>query len=767
MGRRGGRPNWKNKRGKSGGERQQRKRDDGRVDIVRQNDDFEKYYKAQDILCEEEWSEFMKTFVTTLPTSFRITGTRSMAEEIRDLIETEYIPYVKGAEVDGEKVTPPAPIPWYPNNFGWQFEIPRIALKKSPALNKFHKFLVTEAEVGNISRQEAVSMIPPLMLDVKPHHAVLDMCAAPGSKTAQLLEAIHAEEKPDEIPAGFVIANDADYKRACLLVHQTNRLRSPCIVVTNHSGERFPNIEYNDSEGHKKAIQFDRILCDVPCSGDGTMRKNPQIWKKWNVRDGINLHNIQTKILARSMYLLKEGGRLVYSTCSLNPMENEAVVADALNTFGDAIKLVDVSDQLPLLKRSPGLTSWKVMTRDGCLYQTHEEMVNEKDPEDSRKYIKSLFAPKNVSELGLDKCLRIYPHQQDTGGFFVAVFEKTKPISKLERRDAKFSNEAKSIIPAKRAASPGEGSEKSAETKDESTIAETDSKDDDGDNKKKLPKEYRPDQPREDPPLKENPFIFMEQDHESLQAIRKHFNISDKMQYNGFMIRDDKTFRTIYLVSNAVRFLLTQGGPKLRTVNTGIRMFDKNGLKEGYCPFRLTAEGMTVVYPFTASEDIIHLTYEDLKTILLDKNPLMINLSPEVQNQVERLTNMGSIIASFDPKTEKAIADKKLIEEKLGHHIPNLFTQIILPVWRGSASLSVHLNKNELRSMVLRVLGEKADTGKEEKTSGNSTPAPKTDTEKEDKASEDSTSVPKSETPAVEDETPKDEAAVFQVNDEQ
>jgi len=125
---------------------------------------------------------------------------------------------------------------------------------------------------GNISRQEAVSMIPPLLLDVKPHHWVLDMCAAPGSKTAQLIEAIHANDAQEiRIPcrlkfcqenqqflnitfvgwilmfsAGIVIANDSDSKRSYMLVHQTNRLRSPCLLVTNHDAQHFPNIHLKE-----------------------------------------------------------------------------------------------------------------------------------------------------------------------------------------------------------------------------------------------------------------------------------------------------------------------------------------------------------------------------------------------------------------------------------------------------------------------------------------------------------------------------------------
>jgi len=84
-------------------------------------------------------------------------------------------------------------------------------------------------------------MIPPLLLDVQPHHKVLDMCAAPGSKTAQLVELLHKDEK-EPIPAGICIANDKDNKRCYMLVHQIQRLNSPSSLIVNHDAAHFPEI---------------------------------------------------------------------------------------------------------------------------------------------------------------------------------------------------------------------------------------------------------------------------------------------------------------------------------------------------------------------------------------------------------------------------------------------------------------------------------------------------------------------------------------------
>ena len=79
----------------------------------------------------------------------------------------------------------------YPGGLGWQFNVAKKVLRRSPEFKRFHSFLVYETEVGNITRQEAVSMLPPLFLDVQPHHKVMDMCAAPGSKVTHSYYLLH------------------------------------------------------------------------------------------------------------------------------------------------------------------------------------------------------------------------------------------------------------------------------------------------------------------------------------------------------------------------------------------------------------------------------------------------------------------------------------------------------------------------------------------------------------------------------------------------
>ncbi|KAG6923372.1 NOP2/Sun RNA methyltransferase family member 2 [Chelydra serpentina] len=300
----------------------------GYPEIVKENALFERYYRELRIVPEGEWEPFMAALREPLPATLRITGYKSHAKEILHCLKNKYFKELQDLVVDGQKIEMPQPLKWYPEELAWHTNLSRKILRKSPQLEKFHQFLVSETECGNVSRQEAVSMIPPLLLNVNPHHKILDMCAAPGSKTAQLIEMLHADMNVP-FPEGFVIANDIDNKRCYLLVHQAKRLNSPCIMVVNHDASSIPTLQI-DNSGRKEVLFYDRILCDVPCSGDGTMRKNIDVWKKWTTQNSLQLHGLQLRIATRGVEQLAEGGRMVYSTCSLNPVENEAVIASLL-----------------------------------------------------------------------------------------------------------------------------------------------------------------------------------------------------------------------------------------------------------------------------------------------------------------------------------------------------------------------------------------------------------------------------------------------------
>lgn len=286
------------------------------------NAGFEKYYKGQGILPDSaEGEEFLATLKKDLPTSFRITAGRHFTRQTMRALKDEYFPALRKAEFDGEPIPEPEELPWYPNELGWQIDVKKSILRKQEAFKKFQGWLVHETTSGVISRQEAVSMVPPLFLNVQSHHLVLDLCAAPGSKTAQLLEGLHApllaqDGQPapgglashETIPVGMVIANDSDAKRSNLLKHQAARFASPNLLITNTDARFYPNltVPYLDDQADEKGrslaqvqhreIRYDRILADVPCSGDGTLRKNPLIWRDWTFAIGNGLHKCVKEI---------------------------------------------------------------------------------------------------------------------------------------------------------------------------------------------------------------------------------------------------------------------------------------------------------------------------------------------------------------------------------------------------------------------------------------------------------------------------------------
>jgi multisite-specific tRNA:(cytosine-C5)-methyltransferase len=127
------------------------------------------------------------------------------------------------------------------------------------------------------------------------------------------------------VPPGLLIANDSDYKRTHLLIHQTARLPSPAFVVTNVDASIFPTVSLPpektaDSSGRKTRpshLLFDRILCDVPCSGDGTVRKNVGIWKRWNPMEANGLH-AYASIFAHFLAIARHNALLGFSSVSYN-----------------------------------------------------------------------------------------------------------------------------------------------------------------------------------------------------------------------------------------------------------------------------------------------------------------------------------------------------------------------------------------------------------------------------------------------------------------
>ncbi|CAG8590184.1 9791_t:CDS:10 [Ambispora gerdemannii] len=646
------------------------------------------------------------------------------AHELRDIMKVEHVPALCGISFkEGEKAEAPFPLNWYPDELAWQHTAPKLAIKKHPHFKEFHQWLVSETEAGHISRQEAVSMIPPLLLDLKPHHYVLDMCAAPGSKTAQLIEALHVNiAQSNDVPTGVIIANDLDQKRSHMLVRQVKRLQSPCVLITNHDAGQFPSIilDRGDRETKKKQLSFDRILADVPCSGDGTIRKNTVIWHKWKIGDALGLHKTQVKILFRGAQILKDHGRIVYSTCSLNPIENEAVVAEVLLRANGNLHLVDVSNELPEFKRLPGLLTWKVMDKEQQWIEKWEDLP----PNKQRHYAKSLWPPANSNEMNLERCWRIYPHLQNTGGFFVAVFEKTGPIkdntgnnvasqdtiSKMDvsEKDDKIAElpstitepllsddeiaELPSVITepllsdGEIAELPSVITEPLVSDDENSDTAETISVDRNAnsDNKGKQIKE------KTHGISYEEPFIFLDSEHHEVKSISEFYGLSRDFPVNQFLVRSSNNeHNVIYFVNDSIQYILrAQDSKRLRVVNTGIKAFTRtNSNVNVRCPFRFHQDGLFIIAPFIQDTRIVYVGVEAVQKLMEETAPLISNFSPSVISRLNDLDE-GGILFSLDPSKSSN---------------NNIQFPIILPVWKARCSLNLLYKKDAIRGLQKRL----------------------------------------------------------------
>ncbi|XP_076611468.1 RNA cytosine C(5)-methyltransferase NSUN2 [Chaetodon auriga] len=677
----------------------------GYADIVKENKLFEHYYKGQGLVPDGEFEQFMEAMREPLPATIRITGYKSHAKEILHCLKEKYFKDIQELEIDGQKIEAPQALSWYPDEQAWHTNMSRKIIRKSPLLEKFHQFLVSETESGNISRQEAVSMIPPLLLKIEPHHKILDMCAAPGSKTAQLIEMLHADMDVP-FPEGFVIANDVDNKRCYLLVHQAKRLNSPCIMVVNHDASCIPTLKIS-SDGKKDILFYDRILCDVPCSGDGTMRKNIDVWKKWTTSNSLHLHGLQLRIAVRGVEQLAVGGRMVYSTCSLNPIEDEAVIAALLEKSEGALELADSSADLPGLKWMPGVTSWKLMTKEGQWYSDWSEV-----PSSRHTQIRpTMFPPKDPEKLAsmhLERCMRILPHHQNTGGFFVAVLVKKAPMP-WNKRYPKLRKDVSSLSAAQTGGSPAASIPAHTSCLPESTVEEGEAGGPEG----KADREAEEEEPtgapsaqettdKQDgvcgPPAskkmrlfgyKEDPFVFLTEEDPVFTTIQSFYNLSpDFPKLNVLTRTHEGKKRHLYMVSKELRNVLLNNSERMKVINTGVKVWSRNSDGEEFgCAFRLAQEGIYTLQPYIRSR-IIGVSVEDIKVLLTQENPFLSKLEDDAHAQAKKMV-MGSIVLKYIPN-------------------PNAPAEPQCPIqlcgWRGKTSIRAFVPRNE-RFHYLRMLG--------------------------------------------------------------
>ncbi len=240
----------------------------------------------------------------------------------------------------------------------------RLELEKVPWYE--HAYFADEAV--SLKKDEfifdPVSLVPCIALDPKSRERILDMCAAPGTKTFAMSFLANNE--------AHIVANDISRFRV-------RRLKG----IVNKYGL---SAEVTNMSGRKIRGEFDKILLDAPCSGEGMINKKEKLFEHWSEKRIKRLSKIQKKLIIHAFEILRPGGTLVYSTCTFEPEENEEVV-DSLLKKRPGAELEEIGINV---KHSAGLAEWN-----------------------GKEYDKRL-----------EKCMRICPFHNGTGGFFVAKIRK-------------------------------------------------------------------------------------------------------------------------------------------------------------------------------------------------------------------------------------------------------------------------------------------------------------------------------------------------------
>ena len=264
-------------------------------------------------------------------------------------------------------------IPWVKEGFYY-------GLEERPGKHPYH-------DAGLYYIQEPSAMAAAEMVDPKPGERVLDLCAAPGGKTTHIAEKMEQQ--------GFLLTNEIHPARAKILSQNVERMGITNAVVTNETparlAQRFP-------------AYFDRIMVDAPCSGEGMFRKDPEACAEWSPKNVEICSMRQLDILDSAAVMLRPGGRLVYSTCTFSPEENEGTISQ-------------------FLKQNPH-------------FEIEHVQVYEGFSKGRRDWAAEALA-------AIEQTIRIWPHQVQGEGHYIAVLRKMDGEEPAKRKYAKTAADKK------------------------------------------------------------------------------------------------------------------------------------------------------------------------------------------------------------------------------------------------------------------------------------------------------------------------------------
>ncbi len=267
------------------------------------------------------------------------------------------------------------PIPYVENGFYYQEDC-------QPAKHPYYF-------AGLYYLQDPSAMTPASRLPIEEGDVVLDLCAAPGGKATELAARLNG--------TGLLIANDISSKRAKALLKNIELFGVPnSFIVTEYPAklrEYFTGF-------------FDKILIDAPCSGEGMFRKEPSMIKAWEQNGPEFYRGLQEDILQQALPMLKEGGMLLYSTCTFSPLEDEGSV-EYLLSLDESLHLVEMEGYHGFVKGKP-------------------ELIQSENKD-------------------LEKCVRIFPHKLDGEGHFLALLQKGESGENDQRRTPLYKEKRKGL----------------------------------------------------------------------------------------------------------------------------------------------------------------------------------------------------------------------------------------------------------------------------------------------------------------------------------
>lgn len=267
----------------------------------------------------------------------------------------------------------------------WNIEAPNLSnqekkydgvcyIQKQDAKSLWSHFL---HQWGFFYVQEVSAGLSAQVLPLEKWDKVLDLCAAPWGKTIQLADQILA------LWWGFVLANEVSNARRKALIFNLNRCGLFNTAISAYDGTQI---------GDLAPESFDKVLVDAPCSGEWMQYKHDKTVQYRDQKSADQLAKLQVQLLISGLKALKIWWTLVYSTCTLNPFENEGVVSEVLKKFWGALEL----EKVPIDQKSKGFTCF----RD-----------------------QQFFLPSDA-----EKVARFWPHVQHTGGFFIAKIKKVSSL---------------------------------------------------------------------------------------------------------------------------------------------------------------------------------------------------------------------------------------------------------------------------------------------------------------------------------------------------